>query len=164
MREASSSVSIIKNGPDINWVASPMPAGPKRHATFLISLNLYIPRDGKNKFYAQEFVKFATNYEMQAVQVSERASVNPYIGFDYSTSGLDERLVPAFNFDSSDIEFISVPVQNAYDTISVKLGEMLPVIFAKENLLDNPTGIWAELEAMAKVVDDIYKEYDEYAK
>ena len=41
---------------------------------------------------------------------------------------------------------------------------MLPVIFAKENLLDNPTGIWAELEAMAKVVDDIYKEYDEYAK
>ncbi|MGX8679614.1 MAG: ABC transporter substrate-binding protein [Sphaerochaetaceae bacterium] len=162
MREPSSSVSIQKNGPDINWVAAPMPAGPKAHATFLITLNLYVPRDGKNKFYAQEFVKLATSREMQNDQISKRGGVSPYTDTDYVALGLDERLLPAYDFTG--ITMKTVPVQNAYDTIQVKLGEMLPDIFAKSELLDNPEGIKAEIAALAKVVDDIYKDYDEYGE
>ncbi len=163
MREPSSAVSIIKNGPNVNWVAAPMPAGPKNHATFLITLNLYIPKDGKNKVYAQEFVKLASSYEMQASQVRLRAGMSPFVGFDHLApeAGLDPRLAPSYAFPKG-MKLVSVPVQNAYDTIQVKLGEMLPNIFAKAELLDNPQGIKKEVEAMAKVVNDIYKDFDEY--
>ena len=165
MREASSSVSIMKNGPDINWVAAPMPVGPEQRATFLITLNLYVPKEGEHKDYARKFIAFAASEEMAENQVAERASFNPYVGFDHldPVSGLDPRLAPGFVFPE-DMNVYSVPVQNAYDTIQVKLGEMLPNIFAKSELLDNPEGIKAEIEAMAAVVDSIYKDYDEYGE
>lgn len=162
MREASSSTSIIKQGPNVNWITTPMPKGPVQRATFLITLNLYIPKDGKNKELAREFVKFATSREMFEIQVKQRAAFNPYADAD-RTKGLDERLVPAFEFPA-DMKTYGVPVLNSYDLIQTKIGESLPNIFADSSLLDNPEGIKAQIEKMAKVVDDCLKEYDEYAE
>lgn len=162
MREPSSAVSIMANGPDINWTTAPMPIGAKQRATFLITLNLYVPTDGQNKELAREFIKLATSREMQKDQAVKRFGFNPYADVD-PAEGLDPRLAPSFLFPE-DMNVYSVPVQNAYDTIQVRLGEMLPNILQKAELLDNPEGIKAEIEAMAKVVDDIYKDFDEYAE
>ena len=164
MREPSSSVSIQKNGPDINWTTGPIPKGPKAHQTFLITLNLYIPRDGKNKFYAQEFVKFAASKENAIKQVKERAGMSPYV--DGGLSGgveLDPRMVGAYTIPAG-MTMKSVPVQNAYDQVQIRIGEMLPEIFADKSLYGNDDAIWAKLHEMAKVVNDAYKEYDEYAE
>ena len=162
MREASSSTVIKKNGPTVNWIAAPMPKGAVQRATFLISLNLYIPKDGKNKELAREFIAFATGREMQAIQVRKRAGYNPYIDAD-RTAGLDERLIPAFN-TPSDMHVYTVPVQNAYDTVMTKLGEALPNVFKKAELLDNPEALKKEVHALAEIINDAYREFDEYAK
>jgi len=139
MREASSSTSIIKNGPTINWTTSPMPKGLKQRATFLICLNFYIPKDAKNKEYARKYVELAANREMYKIQTARRAGFNPYVDVD-PTEGLDSRLKPGFVFPS-DMKVYTVPVHNAYDAIHVRMGEALPHIFAKAELLDNPEGI-----------------------
>lgn len=164
MREPSSSVSIQKNGPDINWTTGPMPKGPAAHQTFLITLNLYIPRDGQNKFYAREFVKFATTRENFEKQVRERGGMSPYV--DCGLTGgveVDPRMVGAYTIPEG-MTLKSVPVQNAYDQVQIRIGEMLPEIFADKSLAGNDEAIWAKLHEMAKVVNDAYKEYDEYAE
>ncbi len=162
MREASSSTSIIEQGPDVNWVTSPMPKGPVDRATFLLSLNLYVPKDGKNKDLAREFIAFATSREMYEKQVVERATLNPYIDAD-RLAGLDERLKPGFVFDD-DLKVYGVPVLNSYDMAQTKIGEALPDIFADASLLDNPEGIKAAIKRLADIVNDCLKEYDEYAE
>lgn len=162
MREASSSVNIQTQGPDINWTTSPMPVGPVQRATFLISLNLYVPKDGQNKEYARKFIEFATSREMMETQVEERFAFNPYEGVD-KTEGLDERLVPGFEFPE-DMHVYTVPVHSAYDTACIKVGEALPDIFADSSLLDNPEGIKAAVHRLAEIVNDAYREFDEYAE
>lgn len=162
MREASSSTSIKKQGPDVNWITSPMPVGPVQRATFLISLNLYVPKDGKNKEYARKFIEFATSREMMKTQVVERATFNPYTDAD-PTEGLDKRLVPGFVFPE-DMHVYTVPVHSAYDTALIKMGEALPNILKKATLLDNPEAIKQEVKALAALVNDAYKEFDEYAE
>jgi len=162
MREPSSSTSIITNGPTINWTSGPMPIGAVQRATFLITLNLYVPVDSANKDLAREFIALASSREMQSVQASLRAGYNPYVDVD-PTAGLDPRLQPSFVFPE-DMKVYTVPVQNAYDTIQVKIGEALPNILQKSELLDNPEGIKAEIEALAKMVDDTYKDFDEYGE
>jgi len=162
MREASSATSIIKQGPDINWVASPMPKGNKQRATFLLSLNLYVPKDSKNKEYARKFIEFATTEEMFEVQTGERFCFNPYIGSD-RTKGIDERLAPGFAMPA-DMKVYNAPVHNAYDLAQTKVGEALPNIFADSSLLDNPAGIKAAVHKLAELVNDAYKEFDEYAE
>ena len=162
MREASSATSIIEQGPDINWVTAPMPKGPVQRATFLISLNLYVPKDGQHKDYARKFIEFATSEEMFEIQTAERYGFNPYIGAD-RTAGLDERLVPAFT-DPEDLVYYSVPVHSAYDTAMIRIGEALPNIFADATLLDNPEGIKEAVHRLAEIFNDAYKEFDEYAE
>ena len=162
MREASSSNSIIAQGPNVNWISAPMPKGAKQRATFLISLNLYVPKDGKHKDLARKFIALATSREMQAIQVKERAGYNPYKDAN-KTEGLDPRLVPSFQ-TPSDMHVYTVPVQNSYDQIQTKIGELLPNIFAKKELLDNPEGIKQEIHNLAKIVNDVYKENDEYGE
>lgn len=162
MREPSASASIMTNGPDINWTSGPMPIGTKQRATFLITLNLYVPIDSKNKDLARDFITLASGREMQSVQASKRAGYNPYADVD-PTVGLDARLQPSFVFPEN-MKVYTVPVQNAYDTIMVKIGEALPNILQKSELLDNPEGIKAEIEALAKMVDDTYRDFDEYGE
>lgn len=162
MREASSSNSIKTQGPNINWTTSIMPKGNVQRATFLITLNWYVPKDGKNKDLAREYIKLATTREMFDLQVSERAALNPYKDAD-KTKGLDERLVPSFAFPE-DLKCYTVPVLNAYDSCQVRVGEALPNVFANESLLDNPEGIKAEIHKLAEIVNDALKEYDEYAE
>lgn len=162
MREASSAVTIMKQGPDINWVTTPMPYGPKQRATFLISLNLYVPKDSKHKDLGREYIKFATSKDMYAIQVKERMAINPYKDAD-KTAGLDERLKPAFAFPS-DLKCYTVKILNSYDMAQTKVGEALPDIFANSTLLDNPEGIKAEVHKLAEIVNDALKEYDEYAE
>jgi ABC-type sugar transport system, periplasmic component len=162
MREASSSTSIIKQGPNVNWTTSPMVKGNEQRATFMLSLNLYIPKDGKNKDLAREFIKYATSKEMYEVQVEKRACFNPYPDMD-TTKGLDERLKPGFEFPS-DLKAYGVHVLNSYDMALTKVGEALPDIFADSSLLDNPEGIKDAVHKLAEIVNDCLKEYDEYAK
>lgn len=162
MREASSATSIIAQGPDVNWTTSPMPKGPEERATFLLSLNLYVPKDGKNKDLAREFIKYATSREMYEKQVVERAAFNPYIDAD-RVSGLDERLKPGFEFPE-DMKVYGVPVLNSYDMAMTKVGEALPDIFADASLLDNPDKIQEQIHKLAEIVNDCLKEYDEYAE
>ncbi len=162
MREASSALSIAKQGPDINWTTSPMPKGNVQRATFLLSLNLYVPKDAKNKEYARKYIEMATSEEMYEVQTGQRYCYNPYICSD-KTAGLDERLVPGFEMPE-DMKIYNVPVHNAYDLAQTKVGEALPGIFADSSLVDNPEGIKKAVHKLAELVNDAYKEYDEYAE
>ena len=162
MREASASTSIIRNGPGVNWVTAPMPIGYKQRATFLICLNFYVPKGAKHKEYARKYVELATSREMYRIQTERRAGFNPYIGVD-PTEGLDARLKPGFVFPP-DMKVYTVPVHNAYDASQVRLGEALPNVFAKAELLDNPEGIRREIEALARIVNDAYREFDEFAE
>ena len=139
-----------------------MPKGPVERSTFLLSLNLYVPKDGKNKDLAREFIAFATTREMFEKQVRERAALNPYIDAD-KTLGLDERLQPGFEFPD-DLKAHGVPVLNSYDMAQTKIGEALPDIFADASLLDNPEGIKAQIHKLAEIVNDALREYDEYAE
>ncbi|HHU02352.1 MAG TPA: extracellular solute-binding protein [Christensenellaceae bacterium] len=162
MREPSSSYSIIENGPDINWVAAPMPMGAVQRATFLITLNLYVPVGGKNVELAREYVKLAASRDMQETQVIRRGGYNPYLDADLK-EGHDPRLAPGFEMPE-DLKVYTVPVQNSYDTICVRLGEMLPNILQKSELLDNPEGIKEEVKKMADVVNEVYKDFGEYGE
>ena len=162
MREPSAVTHIIRNGPAINWTTAPMPIGPGQRATFLICLNFYVPKDANNKDYARKYVEFATSREMYKIQTVRRAGFNPYTDMNPS-EGLDPRLQPGFVFPP-DMKVYTVPVQNAYDAIQVRMGEALPKIFAKAELLDNPEGIKREIEELAKIVNDAYKEFDEYGE
>jgi multiple sugar transport system substrate-binding protein len=162
MREASSSYSIITQGPNVNWITAPMPRGAKQRATFLICLNFYVPKDGKNKEYARKYIEVATSRDMYSIQSQRRAGFNPYVDMD-PTEGLDERLRPSFVF-GPDMKVYTVPVHNAYDMAQVKIGEALPTILQKSELLDNPEGIKREVAELARLVNDAYKEFDEYAE
>lgn len=163
MRESSAAVSVTQQGPDINWVATPMPYGPVRRATFMLSLNLYVPVDSKHKDLAREFIELATSREMYEKQTATRYCYNPYVDVTDKTTGLPEHLKPAFA-EAPDLEYFTVPVHSAYDTAMIRLGEALPDIFADSTLLDNPEGIKAAVHRMAEIVNDAYREFGEYAE
>ena len=62
------------------------------------------------------------------------------------------------------MKIYNVPVHNAYDLAQTKVGEALPGIFADSSLVDNPEGIKKAVHKLAELVNDAYKEYDEYAE
>ncbi len=118
--------------------------------------------EGKNAELAREYVKLATSREMQHEQVLMCGGYNPYLDADLK-EGQDPRLAPGFEMPE-DLKVYTVPVQNSYDTICVRLGEMLPNILQKSELLDNPEGIKEEVKKMADVVNEVYKDFGEYGE
>ena len=164
MREPSAAVSIERQGPNVNWVAAPMPVGNVRRATFLITLNLYVPKDSPkaNKDLARKYIELATSEKMQDNNAINRAGFHPYTSVD-PASFVQDRLKPGFAMPD-DMHVITVPVHNAYDMAMVKLGEALPNILKKAELVNDPEGIKREVAYLASLVNDAYAEFDEYAE
>ena len=107
--------------------------------------------------------------DVEALRVPEVGEGRTGVYVEYVDGGLsggvelDPRMVGAYTIPAG-MTMKSVPVQNAYDQVQIRIGEMLPEIFADKSLYGNDDAIWAKLHEMAKVVNDAYKEYDEYAE
>ena len=163
MREPYVGFEVTKNGPDIKWISAPMPRGSAQRATFLISLNHYVPKTttGVKQEYAFKFIELMLSPEIQEATVVKRANRSPLADFKYSGK-LDPRMVPGFTFPA-DMKVYMVPMHNAYDLSQVKLGEALPTVFKKAELLNNPDALKKEVEKLAELVNDSYRQFDEYA-
>jgi multiple sugar transport system substrate-binding protein len=163
MREPYVGFEVTQNGPDIKWTSAPMPRGSAQRATFLISLNHYVPKatTGVKQEYAFKFIELMLSPEIQETTVVKRANRSPLADFKYSGK-LDPRMVPGFAFPA-DMKVYMVPMHNAYDLSQVKLGEALPAVFKKADLLNNLEGLKKEVEKLAELVNDAYRQFDEYA-
>ena len=163
MREPYVGSEVTKKGPDIKWISAPMPRGSVQRATFLISLNMYVPKTttGVKRDYAFKFIELLLSPEIQETIVVKRANRSPLADFKYSGK-VDPRMAPGFAFPA-DMKVYMVPMHNAYDLSQVKLGEALPTVFKKAELLNNPEALKKEVEKLAELVNDAYRQFDEFA-
>lgn len=158
VREETAGLAIKANAPDFtHWVAKPMPKGPSKWATYVASQAFYIPTAAKHKDAARTFVKFACSKDISNVKTAGMSMMSQYLDADYST--IDPRMQPAFNFEGMDVA--NIPIQNAYDTVMIRIGDWISKVVTRADLLDNPEGIKEEIHAIAKVVNDTYDEYAE---
>jgi multiple sugar transport system substrate-binding protein len=165
MRESQSIQTILELGPNLNWGSAPMPIGKSgRRATFEVALNLYVPSSTKeaNKPYAESFIETALEQKIQEEMVRKAFCLSPLAKFEYS--GLIDPRAEAGYFFPEDMDVYSVPIHNAYDAAATRVGMALPTIFADASLYNNPAGIRKQVSYLASLVNEVYKEYGEYAE
>lgn len=165
MRESQSIQTILELGPNLNWGSAPMPIGKSgRRATFEVALNLYVPSSTKeaNKPYAESFIETALEQKTQEEMVRKAFCLSPLAEFEYS--GLIDPRAEAGYFFPEDMDVYSVPIHNAYDAAATRVGMALPTIFADASLYNNPEGIRKQVSYLASLVNEVYKEYGEYAE
>ncbi|MDD4842124.1 MAG: extracellular solute-binding protein [Sphaerochaetaceae bacterium] len=165
MRESQSIQTILELGPNLDWRSAPMPIGKSgKRATFEIALNLYVPASTKevNKPYAESFIETALEQKVQEEMVRKAFCLSPLAGFNH-VGLIDPRAEVGYTFPD-DMVVYSVPIHNAYDAAATRVGNALPSIFKDASLYNNPEGIRKQVSYLAKLVNDAYKEYGEYAE
>lgn len=162
MREPWVGDQMDTKAPTVKYNTAPLPKA-KQRSTFMVSLLHYLPKATKaeKKPLAWDFVSLVLSDEMQLSMLKIAKDRSPLKEFDYSRT-LSKSMLNGFAIPS-DMKIYGVGMHVGYDAATSKIGDMLPSVFKKAELLDNPAAIKAEVKKLADIVNAAYKESGEYA-
>jgi multiple sugar transport system substrate-binding protein len=154
-----------KNGPNVDYDATALPKADRR-ATFVQFKNFYVTKQSSSaqQKAAWDFAQFVVRPENAARQMVITGWLSPRKDLDFKSILKDTPQLLAGTSFPPDMEIIWDPRTPEIPVAKSKLGEAVVQSYKKTELLDNPAGIAKEIEYLASIVDDVFKESGVYGK